>query len=192
MVEGLEVAAFTLGLTDHELLADQELREAVQEQAGLTGVHVRKEQWRDVAPKLRARNEDAARVHARGKASHCRACGAAIWWGETETGSRMPLDPLPRPRGNVIRIPQGRRMVLRVLGQGDLPVVGRPAYQSHYASCPFGDQMRRRRERREQHADDSGRVALCKDCGRVMDPWLPAQGYSSHINCDPFDRGSEG
>ena len=192
VVDDLEAAAFTLGLTEHELVADAQLRESVQQQAGLADAHVRNEQWRAVAPRLRARNEEAARMHGRGKASRCRACGAPIWWGETETGSKMPLDPLARPRGNVIRIPHGRRMVLRVLGQGDLPVVGRPAYQSHYASCPYADQMRRARERRTKHADENGHVSLCRVCGRVMDPWLPAHGYSSHINCDPNDHGSEG
>lgn len=192
VVDLLEVAAFNLGLTALEVRSDAGVREAVLAGSGVDlDVQVRKEQWRAVADRLLARCEAAAKAHSSsGAASHCRACGSPIWWGETETGKRMSLDPLPRPMGNVIRVPQGKHMVLRVLGRSDLPVVGRPAYQSHFVSCPDADQLRRRRERKDRARDEQGRLLACAapGCTVPLDPSIAAEGWSTHPTCGPNEK----
>lgn len=35
------------------------------------------------------------------KAAHCRSCGAAVIWAETEKGKRIPVDPTPVEGGNI-------------------------------------------------------------------------------------------
>lgn len=192
VVDDLVAAAYVLGVSALEVRSHGDVRDQIRGQAGLGDFPVRQEQWRAVVEQVGQRNEAAARQHAgSGTVARCRECDSPIWWGETEAGRRMCLDPLARPMGNVIRLPQGKRMVLRVLGSGDLPVVGRPAYQVHFASCPGADQLRRARSRRERHRAADGSIARCQECGRVMDPWLAEAGYSTHPNCDSSDKGSE-
>ena len=151
VVDDLFQAAQELGVLPVELKGQADVRDQVLVHAGLSGVPVRAEQWRVV----RSRVEDlvAEIVRRSNHGGACRACDAPIVWGQTETGKPMSIDPLARPTGNVVRVPQGKRQVLRVLPPAALPVVGRPAYQSHFASCPFADQMRKRRAARDRRGD---------------------------------------
>ena len=183
----LAQAAVDLGVTPVELQGSSDVRDQVRVHAGLGELPVMPGQWRLVVPKVRDAHEAAARSHG---GSRCRACAAPIVWGETELGKAMPVDPLPRPDGNVIRIAQGRRLVLRVLGPGSKAGLGRPAYFSHYVTCPFADQLRKTRAKRARAGE--GPAARCRVCSKRMDPWLPEQGYSTHPDCDPDDHGNEG
>lgn len=185
-VDDLVTAALTLGVTPVELRGSDDVRDQVRVAAGLGERPVRLEQWRRVVPKVEEAHEAAARRHG---GSHCKACGAPIVWGQTEGGKTMSLDPLPRPGGNVIKIPQGRHLVLRVVSPSALPVVGRPAYQTHFASCPHADEFRRRKTRRDKARSSRGRLAKCRVCSLPMDPWLPENGYTSHPTCDPTEKG---
>lgn len=31
-------------------------------------------------------------------------------------------------------------------------------------------------------------VPLCERCGRILDPWLVANGQNTHLGCDPAIR----
>lgn len=187
VVQDLSRVAVEMGVTVAELKGSEDVRGAVAAAAGISAP-VRTEQWRSVIPKV----DDAARAAAtRHHGSSCTRCGAPVIWGTTEAGKTMPVDPLPCPGGNVIRMPQGRQMVLRVLAGHDLPVTGRSAYRSLFATCPNADELRGRRSARQRRADDQGKVARCRVCSTPMDPWLPEQGYSTHPMCDPTDQGSE-
>ena len=75
--------------------------------------------------------------------SRCQSCGAPIRWVITLDGARMPLDPDPHPRGNVVPELQGRdgqapRAV--VLAK---PATDRPAWVSHFTTCRSAASHRR-------------------------------------------------
>lgn len=79
----------------------------------------------------------------------CRSCGARIRWVITSKGHRMPLDPNPHPQGNVV--PQGQSITVLeplavVLPE---PPTDRPAWRSHFATCPNAAKHRKTKERRD-------------------------------------------
>jgi len=87
-----------------------------------------------------------------GSSPRCRSCHAAVWFGLTAKGKRMPLDPAPVDDGNVV-IERVDAVIgidadvalprVRVLRKDD--VVGRetPRYVSHFATCPAAERHRR-------------------------------------------------
>lgn len=77
------------------------------------------------------------------KTAACSSCGATIVWTRTQGGKRMPVDAEPAANGNI------------VLGDGDPPAAIivppdereralYPLYVSHFASCKFAAQHRRK------------------------------------------------
>jgi hypothetical protein len=73
----------------------------------------------------------------------CQSCNAPVVWVRIgKQGSPMPLDPLPRPDGNVIRT--GPETV-RVLREDE--TTDQPCYRSHFDDCPDAKQWRQRRYR---------------------------------------------
>jgi hypothetical protein len=73
----------------------------------------------------------------------CRSCGAPVVWVRIgKQGSPMPLDPLPRPDGNVVRTGPETVKVLKE----DEPT-DQPRYRSHFDSCPDAGHWRQRRYR---------------------------------------------
>lgn len=188
VVEDLFAAAQGLGVLPVELQGSADVREQVLVAAGLGGVPVRAEQWRLVRARVQQVLEDAARRSSNG--ARCKACDAPVIWGQTETGKAMSIDPIPRPGGNVIRVPQGKRQVLRVLPPAALPVVGRPAYQAHFASCPFADQFRKRRADRARRAPAGGPRCSAPGCPVTtpLDPVVVADGFTTHPTCGPFEE----
>ena len=76
----------------------------------------------------------------------CRSCGAFIKWAVTEKGKRIPLDPIPRDIGNIVlvRAADGRK-VARI----EQPHTGRPAYVSHFATCPEAERHRKKRRAKQ-------------------------------------------
>lgn len=81
------------------------------------------------------------------KISKCRSCGADIIWIKMASGKMMPCNAVPiRYRLNfasgklTLVTPDGK------IARGDAdPVSGeRVGYQSHFATCPYAAQHRRR------------------------------------------------
>lgn len=190
IVDDLFTAAQELGVLPVELKGEADVREQVRVHAGLGDLPVRAEQWRAVRARVEALVEEVVRRSNHG--GQCRACGALIIWGQTETGKPMSVDPLPRPGGNVVRMPQGKRQVLRVLPPAALPVVGRPAYQSHFVSCPFADQMRKRRTARERRGGGAADGPMCTAPGcelrTPLDEAVVAEGFTTHPTCGPDEQ----
>ena len=78
--------------------------------------------------------------------SRCKACGNPILWARvTATGKMMPVDPEPRPDGN-IELTRGRTPEATVHGQSPLGVdPDLTLYVSHFVTCPSADEFRRGR-----------------------------------------------
>ena len=60
----------------------------------------------------------------------CPKCGARILYVVTERGTRMPIDPMPSPEGNIEIAANG----LAVLRVRDKPA-GVPLYAHHHRTC---------------------------------------------------------
>jgi hypothetical protein len=73
----------------------------------------------------------------------CQSCNAPVVWVRIgKQGSPMPLDPLPRPDGNVVRTGPETVKVLKE----DEPT-DQPRYRSHFDACPDAGHWRQRRYR---------------------------------------------
>jgi len=80
--------------------------------------------------------------------SKCRSCGAEIMWIKTVNGKNMPVDAEPvyfhqDPSGAEIFVTKGGAVVHGITakpGENDVST----GYNSHFATCPFADQHRRR------------------------------------------------
>lgn len=94
-----------------------------------------------------------------GSSPRCRSCQAPIWFGLTEKGRRMPMDPAPVEDGNVVvdRMEQvmdqlagadesgpGQALPhIRVLARGETVDPATPRYVSHFVTCPAAQRFRR-------------------------------------------------
>lgn len=78
----------------------------------------------------------------------CEGCGKRIWWIATNTGTRVPLDP----------VAPTYQILLRDSVEPDQPLTGRwvranaegdaePALVSHFATCPAANQFSGRNRR---------------------------------------------
>jgi hypothetical protein len=77
----------------------------------------------------------------------CRSCGAVIFWMNTTTNSRMPVDFEPAEDGN-IRLDSEIEGLVEVLGKKATAAArakGEKLYRSHYATCPNAAKHRKRR-----------------------------------------------
>jgi hypothetical protein len=78
----------------------------------------------------------------------CNSCGAAIIWAETITGRRMPLDLEPSTDGNIILGTRHQQAPLALVQTAQtlarLIAKGEKLYTSHFATCEFAAQHRRR------------------------------------------------
>jgi hypothetical protein len=70
----------------------------------------------------------------------CRSCGAPIWWVETEKCRDIPLNPTPRPDGNMV-IDGGLAVHY---DPGDMFHAALARYVSHFVDCPQADRWRRK------------------------------------------------
>ena len=75
----------------------------------------------------------------------CKGCGAAIEWATTNNGKRIPLDPEPVR----VALPIADSTTVEV-------VVGR---QSHFATCPKANALRKPRE---HYGTDARQCANCE------------------------------
>jgi len=84
-----------------------------------------------------------------GTAVECRSCKRLIVWTRTSKGKLMPMDVAPAADGKFFMF-RVRDAIDAVYADGDDPRVakalerGDKRYQSHYVSCPHGDQWRKR------------------------------------------------
>lgn len=65
--------------------------------------------------------------------SACTICEAPIQWMSTITGIRLPIDPKPTPKGNIVILPSGR---IRIIPVEERDRSHGPRYTSHYQTCP--------------------------------------------------------
>ena len=77
--------------------------------------------------------------------ARCRTCTREILWALTERGKPIPIDPEPRPDGNIVLGGFGgvEDRVAHVLGAEE--TTSEPRYVSHFATCPQAETHRRRR-----------------------------------------------
>lgn len=75
----------------------------------------------------------------------CASCQQDVLWAKTSQGKRMPIDPEPRPDGNlaVYRDHLGQ-LRTRVLSKGYEPESYERRGISHFATCPHADRHRRK------------------------------------------------
>lgn len=111
-----------------------------------------------------------------GSSPRCRSCHAAIWFGLTAKGKRMPMDPAPSDSGNVVldRLEQAMDQLaganedgpgkaephVRVLRKGEVVDPDVPRYTSHFATCPKADRHRRPRDERAKARNRSKARAM--------------------------------
>jgi hypothetical protein len=80
----------------------------------------------------------------------CRSCSAKIEWAVTEAGKKMPLDPVPDRKGNVVKT--GARVdglpEVHVINSRDEVDPETPRYTAHFATCPMAAAHRKDRARR--------------------------------------------
>ncbi len=91
------------------------------------------------------------------KTATCSTCGSEIEWVVTEKGCRMPVDAAPTPDGNITISMRsgpgqpGTAIYLNAAAKAELSDQARfrgeePLFfKSHFATCPFADQHRKKR-----------------------------------------------
>lgn len=71
--------------------------------------------------------------------STCATCGSPVRWARTAaSGKRIPLDPRPRPDGNLALQGSPQRAVVVPT---DSPI--QPRYVTHFTTCPHADSHRK-------------------------------------------------
>lgn len=75
--------------------------------------------------------------------TRCRSCGAPIRWERTVNDKPIPLDPDPRPDGNLGIRDDGKVYSMGTPGEGAIDV-GVPRYVTHFATCPHAAEHRQR------------------------------------------------
>lgn len=85
--------------------------------------------------------------------SHCTSCDAEVRWVVMPSGALMPVDPHPVVDGTIVITTDTvgtlagntwPRAIVTKRGQPDLFDGDQPRYTSHFATCPFAGQHRRR------------------------------------------------
>jgi hypothetical protein len=71
----------------------------------------------------------------------CRSCGDEVFWIESETGKKMPVDAKPEKR--IILMQQGGVPVLSVPDGNPIGKVV-DVYTSHFATCPDATKWRKK------------------------------------------------
>ncbi|GGG04426.1 hypothetical protein GCM10007304_18160 [Rhodococcoides trifolii] len=81
----------------------------------------------------------------------CKACGARIFFAETKTTERMPVNVEPDDRGNLaVYAGTGNKVHANVIRPGQaagMRAAGLPTFVSHFSSCPRADEFRRKARR---------------------------------------------
>lgn len=85
-----------------------------------------------------------------GKTTACRSCQSPVVWCLTENNRRMPVDPDPDEKGNlVVAVRRGDGMCVMRYLRPELAeeerAHGTRLYLSHFVTCPSADEHRRSR-----------------------------------------------
>jgi hypothetical protein len=88
----------------------------------------------------------------------CRSCDAPVLWAvTTANGKSQPLDPEPRPDGNLaVHHTATGGYLSRVLKTGEEPEPYERRMQTHFASCPKAGAHRRPRPKRDRFGFPQG------------------------------------
>lgn len=73
--------------------------------------------------------------------SHCRSCGANIYWVKTESGKNMPVDSMPTETGNIIFVSE----MAHVIKAGEAVPEDARRYVSHFVTCKNAAHHRRKK-----------------------------------------------
>lgn len=84
-----------------------------------------------------------------GEPPKCRRCGAVIRFLRTKNGKQMPVDGFsvhvaPSEDGGLFFLPDGSTIRGRETDTAGPKTV--KAYRSHFATCPYGDELRKPKE----------------------------------------------
>lgn len=77
-------------------------------------------------------------------AAQCKSCGAAIVWASTVKGKTMPVDAEASPEGSIELSYEGTRITAIVHAGTNGSTRSGSLHTSHFATCPFAKQHRRR------------------------------------------------
>lgn len=83
----------------------------------------------------------------------CTQCGTTILWRRTDNGRRIPIDPEPSERGNVILSGPVRAFVLTKLELDQAHRAGAVLFVAHFATCPARKESAMKRKRCAWAAD---------------------------------------
>jgi hypothetical protein len=72
----------------------------------------------------------------------CKSCGASIRWAKTLSGSSIPLNMTPDPKGNIMVL-DNRAVIITGVDPTKLPA-GEPRFTSHFKDCPYASHHRRK------------------------------------------------
>jgi len=77
----------------------------------------------------------------------CSTCKRPILWARSEHGRPIPIDPAPRPDGNIVLRPiaVGAELLAHVVTAGE--ETDEQRYASHFSTCPEAETHRRREKR---------------------------------------------
>lgn len=77
--------------------------------------------------------------------ARCRSCNAAVVWAHTEKGKAMPLDPEPRPDGNIRMQTEAGEQIAYYDKKSETESLfdTGPRYVSHFATCPESREWRK-------------------------------------------------
>lgn len=83
--------------------------------------------------------------------SKCRKCLRPLLWVKSERGAAMPLDPEPHDDGNVLMTAKGAKVLGKEAKAMRLALAEAQGetlrfYHSHFTTCPFADDFRRKGE----------------------------------------------
>jgi hypothetical protein len=73
--------------------------------------------------------------------TRCQICEASVEWKTTPSGLRIPIDPLPNPKGPLGIWPDG---TVRIIATEDREAFRGLRYTSHWATCPAAQQRKGR------------------------------------------------
>ena len=79
----------------------------------------------------------------RGGVGRCTSCGQSILWRRTDNGQRIPINPEPSERGNVILSGPVRAYVLTKAEIEKARQAGAVLFLVHFATCPNAREHRR-------------------------------------------------
>lgn len=177
----LAILAAELGMAVPEL-TDPAIRADLCRRSGIMRSHLTGRDWKRAGQALADITRSQAGLPV---GSVCKRCRAPVRFVDMSTGSRMPLDPLPHPLGNIVleRRNAAGAVVGRVLPRREVPTLEGPAYRSHFVTCPYAEQLRRRPRLTVVPPGPT-----CTECSFPLHQLLVDAGETRHPLCVPDEE----